>query len=771
MTSMRWVLGIGLILLGGMSAGAQGLASRTNLFTAGVGGYAVYRIPGILSTPGGAWLAWCEARRRTGSDWVQTDVLLRRSTDGGRSWSAPQVISATSAEIARNPVALATNLGRPEERTMHNPVMIAGRDGTVHLVFCAEYNRAFYARSTDDGATFAPAREITATFETFRPQYDWKVLATGPGHSIQLRSGRLLIPVWLSTGSGGGGHRPSCIATIYSDDQGETWKAGAIIADHSEALANPSEAVPVELADGRVLLNLRHETKNRRRGIAFSSDGATGWSPVRFDEALFEPVCMAGLVRVPGHSRERQATLVFANPDSSQPPTTPGAAGNASRRNLRIRLSADDGATWPIHRVLDAGLAGYSDLAVAADGTLLCLYESAALGGTAYNPGALTLARFDLDWLFGEDERAGDAAFQPLCNGHDLTGWINVNCAPDTWSVTNGLIACTGKPIGELRTTRMYQNFIFEVEWRHRKPQGNAGVFVWADALTARGQPFIRGVEVQVLDGREGESHTSDGDVFPIHGARMTPLNGRGGDRAFPVTKRARPSPEWNHYRITCLDGMLTLAVNGKVVTRGVGASPRKGYLCLESEGSPAEFRNLRMRELPVKAALAPEDIAASDEGYVSLYTGVDLSGWTASPADAPAWQVQDWVLRCRGGSSDGNGSLRTVREFGDAAVVMDWRWTDRNRRGDWTRLLRPRGLDLATALTEAFPVAGDVERPVGQWNRLHCRLRGNELSVRVNDGVERTVRLGIVAARGPLVLVASEAPVETANLFVRVLD
>ena len=189
--------------------------------------------------------------------------------------------------------------------------------------------------------------------------------------------------------------------------------------------------------------------------------------------------------------------------------------------------------------------------------------------------------------------------FVPLFNGRDLGGWVNVNCAPETWTATNGVIYCTGAPIGELRTERMYQDFVLELEWRHLKPKGNAGVFVWADALTARGQPFIRGVEVQVLDGQEGAGFTSDGDIFPIHGAKLTPLNGRGGDRAFPTEKRMKPSPEWNHYRIECVDGAISLAVNGKVVTRGTGASPRKGYICLESEGSPVEFRGLRIRELP----------------------------------------------------------------------------------------------------------------------------------------------------------------------------
>ena len=95
----------------------------------------------------------------------------------------------------------------------------------------------------------------------------------------------------------------------------------------------------------------------------------------------------------------------------------------------------------------------------------------------------------------------GEEGFVPLFNGKDFSGWVNVNCAPSTWSFDDeGLLVCSGKPIGEIRTERMYQNFILELEWRHLVPKGNAGVFVWADDITARGQPFIRGVEIQILE-------------------------------------------------------------------------------------------------------------------------------------------------------------------------------------------------------------------------------------------------------------------------------
>jgi len=363
--------------------------------------------------------------------------------------------------------------------------------------------------------------------------------------------------------------------------------------------------------------------------------------------------------------------------------------------------------------------------------------------------------------------RAGEG-FEPLFNGRDLDGWVNVNCAPDTWRATNGLIYCTGTPIGELRTRRMYQNFVLELEWRHLQPRGNAGVFVWADALTARGQPFIRGIEVQVLDGREGPGHTSDGDIFPIHGARMVPLNGRGGDRAFPTEKRMKPSPEWNHYRIECVDGSIALAVNGKVVTRGHSASPRKGYICLESEGSPVEFRNVRLRELPAGEALAPEDIARPDEGFQSLYTGVDLSGWRSGAA--AGWKVNDWNLDATGEA--GAQPLVSETILGDGELVLDWRWNGPDRAGDWTELVRLRGHDLSGLLKEAARAATGIEVPAGQWNRAVYRIRGNRLEVEVNgrDVVRGLTVQGIVPA-ARLVIMPPSVPAQLANLFWKRLD
>src|SRR5213076_927699 len=214
------------------------------------------------------------------------------------------------------------------------------------------------------------------------------------------------------------------------------------------------------------------------------------------------------------------------------------------------------------------------------------------------------------------------------------------------FSVKDGLIVCTGVPTGVMRSEKMYENFIVELEWRHLRPGGNSGFFVWSDAITSKGVPFTRAVENQILDGKGGDGFTTQGDVFPIHGATMTPGNpGKWKGRSYPVEERTKPSPEWNHYRIECNNGAISLAINGKVVTTGTDVSVRKGYLCLESEGGLIHFRNIRIKELPGTPDLDPKFIARADEGFKSLYTGLDLSGWTASEQGKLAWQPKDWTL------------------------------------------------------------------------------------------------------------------------------
>lgn len=220
---------------------------------------------------------------------------------------------------------------------------------------------------------------------------------------------------------------------------------------------------------------------------------------------------------------------------------------------------------------------------------------------------------------------AADTTPSAMITG-DEAGWIplieadfaKVNGEADTWSFDDAakVISCTGKPVGVIRSAKEYENFELVVEWMHEKESGNSGVFVWTskaalDALTKPGLPD-EGIEVQVLDpgfkaswekssGKKGDWFTCHGDVFPVKKAKMTPFPPLSPDgvRSFPSAENTKPHGEWNHYYIRAINGEIRLWVNGVELSGGKDCQPSKGYLCLESEGSPIKFRKLRIRELP----------------------------------------------------------------------------------------------------------------------------------------------------------------------------
>jgi sialidase-1 len=404
-----WLVAVVLFSLAVPARSAEPLHEKLDLFEAGKDDYALYRIPGLVATKTGTVLAYCEARRTGKSDWDTIDIMLRRSTDGGKTWSPRVKIADVPGQKTKNPVALAQKLANPDDVTYNNPVAFANRDGSVQFLFCLEYCRCFSMRSDDEGGTWMKPVEITATFDKFRPEYDWKVLATGPGHGIQLKSGRLIVPVWLSTGTGGHAHRPSVTSTIFSDDNGQTWRRGDIAVPNTDEWINPNETIVVQLADGRVMLNVRSESKAHRRLVTISPDGATGWSKPRFDDALLEPICMASIISLGAKPASDKNRIVFANPHNLARADGKEAAGKSrDRKNLSLKLSEDDGQTWPFSQVLEPGMSAYSDLAVLPDGTILCLYERGRDAdanqkkSTSYS--FLTLARFNLEWLTGGKE-------------------------------------------------------------------------------------------------------------------------------------------------------------------------------------------------------------------------------------------------------------------------------------------------------------------------------------------------------------------------------
>jgi hypothetical protein len=213
----------------------------------------------------------------------------------------------------------------------------------------------------------------------------------------------------------------------------------------------------------------------------------------------------------------------------------------------------------------------------------------------------------------------------PKITGNEV-GWralqkadfVTVNSNPDTWVFDDAKaeIFCTGQPVSVIRTEKSLTNFELRVEWMHEKPAGNSGIFVWTskaslDELKAPGLPK-EGIEVQILDlgykahfekssGKKSDWFTCHGDVFPVGKAKLKPFApiSPDGTRSFPTAETTKPSGEWNHYYIRAINCEIRLWVNGVEVSGGNNASPNTGYLCLESEGSPIRFRNLKIRELP----------------------------------------------------------------------------------------------------------------------------------------------------------------------------
>jgi hypothetical protein len=190
-----------------------------------------------------------------------------------------------------------------------------------------------------------------------------------------------------------------------------------------------------------------------------------------------------------------------------------------------------------------------------------------------------------------------------LFNGMDLSGWVNVNTAPDTWSVKDGEIVCTGKPTGVMRTDRQYENFILSFEWKHLEAGGNSGAYVWADGTVPEGKPFPKGVEIQILELEYATQHNVTdayvhGELFPVGAMTTVPDNPRG-PRSKSAENRCKGKGEWNSYTLVCVDGVIKMAINGKFVNGISKASQKKGYICLESEGAPIHFRNIRILELP----------------------------------------------------------------------------------------------------------------------------------------------------------------------------
>jgi len=363
--AVRWVSAAAALSALSLAAGAQE-PEQIPVFVSGEGGYHTYRIPAVIVTPKGTVLAFCEGRKSGRGDAGDIDLVLRRSHDGGKTWQPLQVVWDDGKHTCGNacPV-IERKTGRIWLLLTHN----LGQDLESKIVAnTSEGTRTVWVTSSqDDGVTWDAPVEITMHVKP--PEWTW--YATGPGVGIQLRSGRLLIPCDYKAEKGK--VRESHV--IYSDDLGQTWKLGGKVGP------NCNESQVVELSNGTVMLNMRSYQQNNRRLVALSKDGGLTFSAPKEDQTLIEPVCQGSILRVPGE----QGELLFSNPASLK------------RENATVRLSNDDGQTWPVSRALYAGPSAYSCLTVLADGTYGCLYERGP-----QNPyETITFARFTAGWLKG----------------------------------------------------------------------------------------------------------------------------------------------------------------------------------------------------------------------------------------------------------------------------------------------------------------------------------------------------------------------------------
>jgi len=353
------------------------LPEETDIFVSGQDGYHTYRIPAILVSLRGDLLAFCEGRKHGPGDSGDIDIVMKRSTDGGKTWSKIRVIADHGPHTIGNPCPVIDRA----TGTIWMPLTRNRGDeweGQIMEGTAKEPRTVWLMKSTDHGDTWTKPVDIS---ETARKPH-WRWYATGPGVGIQLQrgphEGHLLIPCDHSDHDHGG--HPYRSHAIFSDDGGKTWKHGDAIGERT------NECQAVELIDGTVLMNMRSYHGRSRRAVATSTDGGQTWFEVTLDPTLIEPVCQASILRYTAQPEYAKNRVLFSNPAST------------GREKMTIRLSYDECKTWPVAKTLYAGSAAYSCLVVLPDMSIGCLYER-----DSYSK--ITFARFTIEWLTDGEDR------------------------------------------------------------------------------------------------------------------------------------------------------------------------------------------------------------------------------------------------------------------------------------------------------------------------------------------------------------------------------
>lgn len=357
------------------AAEPAGLA-LVDVFVGGQDGYPAYRIPALITTKRGTLLAFAEGRASL-RDHAENDIVLKRSTDSGQTWGPLQLIDEDGTNALNNPTAVVLReTGRVllmyqryakgfDERKAE-----PGYDGP-------RVCRTFITHSEDDGVTWSEPVDVTRHVK--RPSVATST-ATGPGIGVQLargeHAGRILMPF------NQGPYGQWQVYAAFSDDGGKSWRYGQTVPEGTSGNAN--EVQFVELADGSVMLNARNQGGDKLRKVAISRDGGETWSATQTHSTLIEPVCQASLLRHPATGDPARDVFLFSNP-----------ATQTARTNGTIRVSRDEGKTWPVSRALYPGTFAYSCLASLPDGSIGCLFER---DGTKQ----ISFARFTVEWVEGK---------------------------------------------------------------------------------------------------------------------------------------------------------------------------------------------------------------------------------------------------------------------------------------------------------------------------------------------------------------------------------
>ncbi len=331
-----------------------------------------------MTTNRGTLLAVCDARiHRYGDPPNAIDQVLKRSFDNGRIWEPIKVIADyPDMASACDPCLLVDrHTGRNLGFHMYCPNGIGTREAQPGLTGRTTFLHTRW--SDDDGQSWSAPRDLNR--EVKPPT--WRVFYQGPGRGIQMRDGRLVVPCT------GNEIQKQTSHIVYSEDHGKTWLRGS---SPSGFLTNESQIV--ELTDGSLMMNMRSVHGLYQRAVAVTKDLGCSWTPLAHDSTLVEPICQASIIRYTdrrdGYTKDR---LLFSNP------------ANKDRRRIKmtVRISYDEGKTWPVKKLIDSGKTAYSCLTVLSDGTIGLLYER----GEQHAAQRIAFARFNLEWLSeGKDE-------------------------------------------------------------------------------------------------------------------------------------------------------------------------------------------------------------------------------------------------------------------------------------------------------------------------------------------------------------------------------